>query len=160
MKAIKFLSLGLLIISFGCQSGVEDTFDEVAQYNEDIELIDQYIIDKSLVDDTLHHWTGIRYIVHEEGDGIQARVGDIVSVDYKGYYLDDEVFDPGSNIFKAVLNSSGMITGWYHMLQEMKEGDSISIYMPSFYGYGTRGSASIPPNTPLAFDMRLLKVGD
>ena len=69
----------------------EDTFDEVAQYEEDLVAIDQYLVDKNLVDDTLHHWTGIRYIVHEEGDGIQARPGDKIVVDYKGYFLDDEV---------------------------------------------------------------------
>lgn len=158
MKVIKYLFLSLVIISFGCQSAEEETFDEVAQFNEDLELIDQYILDKSLVDDTIRHWTGIRYIVHEEGGGVKARIGDIVSVDYKGYFLNDEVFDQGE--FRVVLNSSGMILGWYYMLQEMDEGDSISIYMPSFYGYGQSGSGSIAPNTPLAFDMRLLKVGD
>ena len=164
MKVIKLLTLFLvtgfmsLVVSCGTE---QDTFDEAAQYAEDLEAIDQYITDNNITD-TLHHWTDIRYKVHTEGTGLQARVGDFILVDYKGYFLDGEVFDQGlfGNSPPVVLNSSSMILGWYYMCQDMQEGDSITIYLPSAYAYGRQGQSAVPPNTPLIFDMKMIRVGE
>ena len=156
------ISVGLTFLTISCNDE-ENSFDEIAQYAEDLEAIDKYIIDNNITD-TLHHPLGIRYKIHEEGTGIQARVGDQIVVDYKGYFLDGQVFDQGTfgGDPPVILNSASMINGWYFMCQEMQEGDSMTIYLPSVYGYGQSGSPSgaIPPNTPLAFEMKMLRVGD
>ena len=153
---------GLALLTFSCSEETSN-FDEVAQYAEDLEAIDKYIIEKNITD-TLHHFLGIRYKIHETGGGIPARVGDRILVDYKGYFLDDEVFDQGlfGDNPPVILNSGSMISGWYFMCQEMREGDSLTIWLPSVYAYGQRGSGSgaVPPNTPLVFDMKLLRVGE
>lgn len=162
MKGIKFYLIGFSIAFFTLScTPEEDTFDEIAQYAEDLTAIDKYINENN-VTDTLHHWTGIRYKIHEKGNGIQARVGDKLVVDYKGYFLDKEVFDEGiiGEDQPFLLNSGSMINGWYFMCQEMQEGDSLTIFIPSNYAYGRNGAGTIPPNTPLAFDMRMLRVGD
>jgi len=162
MKGLKYLLIGIVVLGLGC-SEEEDTFDEVAQYAEDLTAIDKYITDNNLANDTLHHWTGIRYIIHDEGTGIDARVGDKILVDYKGYFLDDEVFDEGlfGDDPPVILNSGSMISGWYYMCQEMSEGDVYTIFLPSVYAYGENGSGtSIPPNTPLVFDLELIRVGE
>lgn len=152
-------SLALFTLSCGEE---EDTFDEVAQFAEDLEAIDEYITENNITD-TLHHYTGIRYKIHTEGiGGVKALVGDQILVDYKGYFLNNEVFDQGKfgDDPPVILNSASMINGWFFMCQEMREGDSITIYVPSVYGYGQRGSSgAIPPNTPLIFDMKMLRVG-
>lgn len=154
-----FASLALFTFSCGAE---EETFDEVAQYAEDLEAIDKYIIENNITD-TLHHFLGIRYKYHEEGTGLEARVGNQILVDYKGYFLDGEVFDQGKfgDDPPIILNSASMISGWYFMCQEMQEGDSMTIFLPSVYAYGQRGSTSgaVPPNTPIAFDMKMLRVG-
>ena len=156
------LAAGLAIFTLSCGEE-EDNFDEIAQYAEDLEAIDKYIIENNITD-TLHHFLGIRYKIHEQGTGLQARVGDQILVDYKGYFLDGEVFDEGlfGDNPPVVLNSGSMISGWYFMCQEMQEGDSMTIWLPSVYAYGQRGSASgtVPPNTPLIFDMKMLRVGE
>ena len=164
MKVIKLfafiLSAGLLVLTWSC-GAEEDTFDDAAQFAEDLEAIDTYITENNITD-TLHHWTGIRYKVHTEGTGLQARVGDFILVDYKGYFLDDEVFDEGlfGDEPPRVLNSSSMIVGWYYMCQEMQEGDSLTIYIPSKYAYGRTGQGDVPANTPLAFNMKMVRVGE
>ena len=162
MKIIKFLLIALAAISFGCEEE-EASFDNVAQLAEDLQAIDKYINDNNLTSDTLHHWTGIRYIINEKGSGIRAKEGDQIEVEYEGRFLTDEIFDSG--VFgddpPIVLNLVSMIPGWYFMCQEMDEGDKFTIFLPSQFGYGQRGSGnSIPPNTPLIFDMKMLKVGE
>lgn len=159
MKRLGVLLLIVTALSVGCKEE-EDTFDEVAQYQADLELIDQYIADNAITD-TLHHETGIRYKIVEAGDGIQARVGDKLRVSYEGRLLEnDEVFD-SSEQFDFVLNSGSVILGWYYMCQEMQEGDTFTVYLPSVYGYGQSGSGSaIPPNATLIFDITLIRVGE
>ena len=157
MKVTKFLLIGLALLALGCSDDDgDDMFDEAAQFEADLEAIDQYIIDNGLVDDTLHHSSGIRYIIREKGTGIRARVGDQVKVDYAGRLLDDTEFDSG--VLQQALNTR-VIHGWYFMLQEMDEGDKFTVFIPSRYGYGQNGSGSIPPNSPLIFEMYLIKVG-
>lgn len=133
-------------------------FDELAQFEADLENIDQYIAENGLAGDTIHHWTGIRYIIKEEGGGIRARAGDPIKVDYSGRLLDDTEFDSGT--FTTILNAGKMINGWYHMCQEMDEGDKFTVFIPSRYAYGESGSGSIPPNSPLIFEMYMIRVGE
>ncbi len=156
--------LGILIVVFsalvlGCKEE-EDTFDEVAQYQKDLELIDEYITNNAITD-TLHHETGIRYKIVEAGTGLHARAGDKLRVSYEGRLLEnDEVFD-SSEQFDFILNSGSVILGWFYMCQEMREGDTFTIFLPSAYGYGQTGSGGvIPPNAALIFDITLIRVGE
>lgn len=163
MKVTKFLFISLALLGLGCSTQEEeDMFDEAAQFEADLEAIDQYIVDNGLTDDTIHHSTGIRYIIKEEGTGIKPRVGDVIKVDYAGRLLDDTVFDSGENgPFETNLNTGRMILGWYYICQEMNEGDKFTVFIPSLYGYGKNGSGgSVPPNSPLIFEMHMLRVGE
>lgn len=160
MRIVKILLFVLVLGIIGCNKEAEDTFDPYAQQAADLEKIDNYLGTNGITD-TIHHYTGIRYQVHTEGAGLHARVGDKIKVSYSGRLLDtEEVFDPGTVPFEAILNSGSMILGWYYMCQEMQEGDSITIYIPSAYGYGRDGTSGIPGNSCLIFDMKMLRVGE
>jgi FKBP-type peptidyl-prolyl cis-trans isomerase len=158
MMRLSIILIALVSITLSCNKEVEDTFDSVAQYQADLELIDQYITDNNITD-TLHHSTGIRYIIQEEGTGIRAFAGDKLRVSYEGRFLSGEVFDSNES-FDFILNAGSVIAGWYQMCQEMREGDTFTIFLPSLYGYGRSGSGSIPPNTVLVFDITLIRVGE
>lgn len=164
MRIIRVLIIGLAIISFGCTDDPVEEFDEIAQYAADLTAIDKYINENNLASDTLHHWTGIRYIIKEEGTGIRAFKGNQIEVEYEGRLLNDVVFDSGilGADYPVLLNlSSGIIYGWYYMCQEMDEGDKFTVFIPSKYAYGQRGGGDeIPPNSPLIFEMHMLKVGE
>lgn len=159
MKVTKYLLIGLVLLAMGCgDDNGDDMFDEAAQFEADIEAIDKYIVENGLAEDTLHHFTGIRYIIKEKGTGIRARAGDPIKVDYSGRLLDDTEFDSGT--FNTILNAGNMINGWFQMCLIMDEGDKFTVFLPSRFGYGKLGSGSIPPNSPLIFEMHMIRVGE
>lgn len=100
----------------------------------------------------------ISYVLHEEGDGlVPPGVNVDVLVSYKGRLMDTDVeFDASDS---AVFRISGLIAGWQAVLLDMQEGDSVTMYIPSSYGYGFNGlPPDIPSNANLIFDMRLKQV--
>jgi FKBP-type peptidyl-prolyl cis-trans isomerase FkpA len=160
MKNIVNLFVGLMIFLFGCT----DTnlppvlLTEAEQLVIDLELIDNWIAENGIQDVQIHS-SEIRYTVNEVGTGtIAPRLSDIVEVDYEGRFLDTgSVFDSNPRL-EFILSQT--IPGWQIMVREMKEGDSFTIYLPSVYGYGARGSGAggIPPNAVIVFDIKLLKI--
>ncbi|MBT9393515.1 FKBP-type peptidyl-prolyl cis-trans isomerase [Hymenobacter sp. NST-14] len=95
--------------------------------------------------------------------------GQTVTVNYVGRFiseaLDGQVFDASSNNRTACgclafVNgpTSGLITGWSTATLQMRKGDRKLVLIPSYLAYKAQGSGSIPPNTPLLFDMEILDV--
>jgi len=53
---------------------------------------------------------------------------------------------------------SSLIEGWKIGIPLIKKGGRIKLIIPSALAYGCTGYASIPPNTPLYFDVTLTDV--
>ena len=161
MKKLNILLIIITVLSFGCSDNnnfVTPNSPE-EQLAIDLELIDNWLADSSIAD-VLQHPSEIRYTINEKGTGIRAQVADVLRVSYEGRFLTTgEVFDSNTS-FDFVLNSGSIILGWYFMLQEMDEGDTFTIYLPSQLAYGTRGNGTIPPNALLVFDITLIRVGN
>jgi FKBP-type peptidyl-prolyl cis-trans isomerase len=106
--------------------------------------------------------TGIRYIIEKPGEGEPPKPGDKVSVLYTGTLLDGKVFDHQLDpqhplVFRV--RRMAVIEGWDQVLQLMRPGEKRLVIIPSDFAYGSRGQLpSIPPNSPLVFDMQLVKV--
>lgn len=158
MKRFSFLIIitGLFI---GCSPTVDNSLSDEEQYKLDLELIDTWIAENGITD-TLHHSTGIRYTINQQRAGIKLQVADQITVSYEGRFLESGVvFDSSNSLGPQVFNASAFISGWYYMLLEMREGDNFTIYLPSFYAYGSRGSQpNIPPNSVLVFDIGLIRI--
>ena len=73
------------------------------------------------------------------------------SITYTGKFLNGNQFQTGT--FDSSL--SGLITGWQIVVPYIGKGGHMIILLPSSLAYGTQGSSSIPPNTPLYFDIVL-----
>ena len=158
MKKLNIL-LVLVALSFGCSdNNIIDPITEAEQLEIDLDLIDNWLADSSITN-VLQHPTDIRYTVNKQGTGLQAHVADVLRVKYEGRFLDTSVVFDSNESFDFVLNSGSIILGWFYMLQEMREGDEFTIYIPSKYAYGTRGNVSIPPNTVIVFDITLIRTG-
>ncbi len=108
--------------------------------------------------------SGLKYIDEEEGDGEEAKAGDMVSVLYTGRLADsktkfDSTADHGNQPFEFELGAGRVIKGWDEGVAGMKVGGKRKLLIPSDLGYGARGSPPrIPANATLEFDVELLKV--
>lgn len=105
--------------------------------------------------------SGLQYIIHEKGTGEQAKAGDLVSVHYKGYFTNGEVFDSSFDRGEPIefeLGKGQVIAGWDELIQLLHVGDSATALIPSALAYGKDGVGPIPGNTDLNFDVKLVGV--
>ena len=106
--------------------------------------------------------SGLRYLVITEGTGATPAATDEVTVHYTGRLLDGTVFDSSVERGEpATFPLNRVIKGWTEGLQLMKEGGKTLFYIPSELAYGETGTPGGPigPNTPLLFEVELIKVG-
>jgi FKBP-type peptidyl-prolyl cis-trans isomerase FkpA len=98
--------------------------------------------------------SGVLYQIITAGNSNKPRLTSTITVTYTGKLMNDQTFDSGTITFPL----NNLIPGWQIALPLIGEGGQIKILIPSSLGYGSRGSGSIPGNSPLYFDVSLLKV--
>jgi FKBP-type peptidyl-prolyl cis-trans isomerase len=106
--------------------------------------------------------SGILYAVTQIGSGNKAGKGKQVSTHYKGYLLDESIFDASYDRGEPISFETGtgqMIPGFDKMVQDMKQGEKRTIVLPPKQAFSTNGSDGIiPPDAYIAFDVELVKV--
>lgn len=96
-----------------------------------------------------------------EGTGTEVRSGDTVVVHYIGTLPDGTQFDSSYNSgqpFETSIGTGAVIQGWDQGIPGMKVGGKRRLLIPPELGYGEQGSGSIPPNSPLIFEVELLEI--
>ncbi|MBL7859146.1 MAG: FKBP-type peptidyl-prolyl cis-trans isomerase [Cyclobacteriaceae bacterium] len=145
------------LLSFSCSETIEEPdFNE--QLTKDLALIDAYLADNALVAEA-DPKNQIRYILHESGTGERPTLDSCITTNYEGRFLSsNESFDSGEN-FSFRMRS--VIKGWQIGLPLLREGDSVSLYIPSGLAYGYFGVPinQIPSNSNIIFGVKLLHVG-
>ncbi|WP_299261025.1 peptidylprolyl isomerase [uncultured Aquimarina sp.] len=124
--------------------------------------------------------SGLEIYFINKGDGTQPKQGQIVNLNYQGYFTDGRIFDTNMEevakktgtwdkrradhpkgyvpMEMAYSADAKMIAGFKEGVQQMKTGDKAVIFIPSHLGYGERGRNPIPPNTDLIFELDLLEI--
>lgn len=109
---------------------------------------------------------GVFVVVKSIGD-TSSKVDEtkVVSVNYKGYNLNGEVFDtniiPGDATAKPLdvrIGENSVIPGWEIGLTYFGKGGTGTLYIPSYLAYGPRGNGKIKPNENLVFDINIVDV--
>jgi len=103
---------------------------------------------------------GIYYKITADGKGGRTGKGRNVSVEYKGYLINGQVFDQSEGRGPLSFKTAGgqMIPGFDIMVQDMKLGEKRTVVLPPDLAYGERGYPGvIPENAYLAFDIELVK---
>ena len=104
--------------------------------------------------------SGMRYIVHNAGEGACPKVGNNVKAHYTGYLLNGTKFDSSvdrKQAFQFKVGQGQVIQGWDEAFLAMKKGEKRTIILPPELGYGARGAGGvIPPNAFLVFEVELL----
>ncbi|RAV27661.1 hypothetical protein DN748_17325 [Sinomicrobium soli] len=121
--------------------------------------------------ETLNHT--LYYLVARQGDSIAPKVTDSALVRYKGFRLNDVVFDR-SNI-PVWFNLNNVVQGFYEFMPALRSGGEITVdeedgtyrysgdygvgvvFMPAGLGYYS-SQGSIPAYSPLAFTIDLFRV--
>lgn len=127
-----------------------------AQLQADIDIIESYLTDNNINAEI--HESGVRYVINNAGTGTTPTLCNSVGVTYRGMLMSNgAVFDEAST--PRVFPLSRLITGWQIGIPLIKSGGSITLYIPSVYGYGSTGAGSdIPPNANLIFTVGLASV--
>lgn len=148
---------GLLLIT-GCLKN-DDALDTADQFEKDQELIDQYIAEHNLT--TLTDTSGheLRYALITEGSGGSPELNDVLHMNIRESLLTNGKVTMDEDSIYIKLN--GYIpTGLQVLLPYQREGGKSLLLIPSFYGYGNVGnnSGTIPPNSPLIYEIELHEV--
>lgn len=96
------------------------------------------------------------------GTGAEAKKGDVVHVHYTGILTNGELFDssiPTGQPISFTLGEGRVIQGWEQGLLGLKEGGKRRLFIPAELAYGNRAMGSIPANSPLIFEVELMKIG-
>ncbi|MFN3667358.1 MAG: FKBP-type peptidyl-prolyl cis-trans isomerase [Sediminibacterium sp.] len=102
------------------------------------------------------HSSGILYQIITQGSGNTPTVNNTVSTVYTGKLLNGTTFDATANPVSFSLG--GVIEGWKIGIPLIQKGGRILMVIPSALAYSCTGSGSIPPNSPLFFDVTLTDV--
>ena len=101
--------------------------------------------------------SGLYYVINEAGDGEQPTATSNVTVAYKGYFTNGNVFDQ-SNASGISFGLNQVIKGWTEGIPYFKEGGSGILLVPSHLGYGSNDYSSIPGGSVLIFEVKLISV--
>jgi FKBP-type peptidyl-prolyl cis-trans isomerase FkpA len=101
--------------------------------------------------------SGLYYVVNEAGTGVQPTTSSNVTVAYKGYFTNGNIFDK-SDSAGISFGLNQVIKGWTEGIPYFKEGGNGVLLIPSHLGYGSDGSGPIPGGSVLVFDVKLIKV--
>jgi FKBP-type peptidyl-prolyl cis-trans isomerase len=136
---ISALFFALFLISACSKSGVNEK-DQMIAYAKANSI--NYTEDPS----------GILYEITNPGTGTKPSVTNTITVTYAGKLMNGQQFDAGTITYGL----SSLIKGWQIAVPKIGTGGSIKVLIPSSLGYGSQGAgSSIPPNSPLYFEITL-----
>lgn len=111
--------------------------------------------------------SGVIFLDLVEGDGPEARTGQMVGFHYvgkvveTGKVIDDSRIKPIPNPLRIVLGTGKIIRGLEEGMTGMRRGGRRLIEIPPHLGYGDAGvPPEIPPKAHLLFDIELVEVRD
>ncbi|MBX7240909.1 MAG: FKBP-type peptidyl-prolyl cis-trans isomerase [Bacteroidia bacterium] len=105
--------------------------------------------------------SGLGFQLMRAGKGKMAEAGKKVTVHYRGYLTNGQIFDASFDRgapFEFALGKGQVIKGWDEGIAKLHVGDHAVLRIPAELGYGARKVGSIPENSELIFEVILLGV--
>ncbi len=127
----------------------------------EITVITDYLSANSL--SATQHCSGVFYSITSAGTGKQPNACNTVNVKYTGRLINGNVFDQ-QVVNPVPIGLSTVITGWRIAIPLIKEGGTMTLYIPPYLGYGAQevkdnnGNVVIPANSTLIFTIELTAV--
>jgi len=101
--------------------------------------------------------SGLYYVIDEPGEGEQPTSASNVTVIYKGYFTNGNIFDQ-SKPEGASFSLNEVIKGWTEGISYFKTGGSGILLVPSHLGYGPYNYRGLPGGSVLVFDVKLISI--
>ncbi|MBC8255888.1 MAG: FKBP-type peptidyl-prolyl cis-trans isomerase [Candidatus Marinimicrobia bacterium] len=105
--------------------------------------------------------SGLRMIVHKEGNGEKPSVGQTVTVHYTGLLETGKKFDSSHDSgrpFTFPLGQGRVIKGWDEAIALMSKGEKRTLVIPPELAYGSKSNRRIPANSTLIFEVELIDI--
>ena len=106
--------------------------------------------------------TGLKYIIHKEGDGEKVKDGAFAKVHYSGFLMDGTSFDNSfskANPLPVRIGRGQVIAGWDEGIPLLNVGSKATFFIPYTLAYGVAGKPpSIPERAELVFYVELTHV--
>ena len=121
---------------------------------------EKYLAENAKKEGVVTTKSGLQYQVLKEGNGRKPKATDSVKCHYEGFLIDGTLFDSSVQRGEpATFGLQQVIAGWTEGLQLMQEGAKYRFFIPYLLGYGESGAGqTIPPFSPLIFDVELIEV--
>lgn len=155
-----FSALVALTLFISCGKNKEETIeatpvapvDNVAKNDKEIK---DYLTKNNLTAEKSE--SGLYYIINEPGTGAQPTATSNVTVAYKGYFTNGNVFDQ-SGPEGISFGLDQVVKGWTEGIPHFKAGGSGILFVPAHLGYGDQTMGPIPGGSALIFDVKLISV--
>ena len=157
------LLIGVSIVFQSCMKNDEDIYDFNTILVQDVETIQTYL-DTNGIDAEIDSETGVFHNIEEEGSGYKTVINAELEVHIEGHTLEGVEFtntfdgSPITVILGQAENPPGVTSGLLLGLIGLHEGDSVTIYSPSPWGYQNQGYQNVPPNSILVYTAKLIKI--
>ena len=145
-------ALLILTLFISCNKDTEDVIYYTA--NNELDIKD-YIAKNNLT--AQRSDSGLYYVIENPGTGVNPTATSTVTVAYKGYTLNNNVFDQ-SGPEGISFGLSQVIAGWREGIQYFKPGGNGILLIPAHLGYGNYGNGIIPGGAVLIFDVKLISI--
>lgn len=170
-RASRFV-LGLLVVLLSVSSCLnndsnDDLMEELKRQAAQAKIDDEATIQKYLADNNIKKYdkraSGLYFVQDSTalGTGDMPKAGQTVSVRYTGYFFSTppKAFDAsGSTPYTFTLGIGRVIAGWDEGIALMRKGGKATLLVPSALAYSINRVGSIPPNTPLRFEVELIDI--
>lgn len=163
MKRILFAATITGILFSSCMKGSgKCNFNACAivATSAEIQTIQNYLSANSLT--ATQHCSGIFYTIADPGNGAAVSACSDVSVTYKGYLVNGNIFDQSATPVPLSLGQT--ILGWRIAIPLVRAGGKLILYIPPSLGYGNQdmkdanGNVVIPANSYLIFEISVVAV--
>ncbi len=103
--------------------------------------------------------TGLRYLIYQMGNGIQAKEGMLVRFQYSVKLLNGKLAYSSDSLGPKsfILGHGGVETGLEEGMLLLRQGDRAKFIIPSYLAFGLLGDQQkIPPGATLVYDVDIL----
>jgi FKBP-type peptidyl-prolyl cis-trans isomerase FkpA len=145
-------SLLVLTLFISCTKDNNSTVDYTAKNEQEIK---DYIAKNNLT--AQRSASGLYYVITNPGTGAQPTASSNVTVAYKGYFTNGNVFDQ-SSASGISFGLNQVIKGWTEGIPYFKTGGNGILLIPAHLGYGSSANGPIPGGSVLLFDVKLISV--